>query len=111
MTEARHPAAGSSGSGSVLIAYRGSARGLADRLGAAGALGARDVIVDFGETETLSSVALEALLRSGRELGARGGRLAVVSLRPSLRRLLRLTLLQCAFAVHTSVDAAFRSTA
>lgn len=111
MTEARHPVAGSPGSGSILIPYRGSDGLLADRLGAARDLGAHDLVVDFGETETLSSVALEALLRTGRELGARGGRLAVVCLRPSLRRLLRLTLLQRAFAVHSSVEAAFRHSA
>lgn len=108
MTEARHPVAGSPGSGSILIPYRGSDCLLADRLGAARDLGAQDLVVDFGETETLSSAALEALLRTGREVGARGGRLAVVCLRPSLRRLLRLTLLQRAFAVHSSVEAAFR---
>jgi anti-anti-sigma factor len=111
VTEARHPVAGSSGSGSVLIPYSGCDRALVDRLGAARDLGAQDLVVDFGETETLSSVGLEALLRTGRELGGRGGRLAVVCLRPSLRRLLRLTLLQRAFAVHSSVEAAFRNPA
>jgi anti-anti-sigma factor len=111
VTEARHPVAGSSGSGSILIPYRGSDCLLVDRLGAARELGAQDLVVDFGETETLGSVALEALLRTGRELGATGGRLAVVCLRPSLRRLLRLTLLQRTFAVHSSIDAAFRSPA
>ncbi len=111
MTEAHHPVAGSPGSGSILIPYRGSESLLADRLGAARDLGAQDLVVDFGETETLSSVGLEVLLRTGRELSARGGRLAVVCLRPSLRRLLRLTLLQRAFAVHSSIEAAFRNPA
>ena len=109
MTEARHPAGGSPGA--ILIRYSGSDCLLADRLGAARDLGVDDLVVDLGEAETLSSMAPETLLRTGRELGLRGGRLAVVCLRPSLRRLLRLTLLERAFGVHSSVEAAFLHTA
>lgn len=111
MTEARHPAGGSPGTGSVLIPYRGSERVLADRLAAARGLGAQELVVDLGETETLTSDALEALLRTGRELSATGGQLEVVCVRPSLRRLLRLTQLQRAFAVHSSLETAFRNPA
>ncbi|HET7743351.1 MAG TPA: STAS domain-containing protein [Gaiellaceae bacterium] len=111
MIEAHHPAPGSPGSASFVIPYRGSNGLLVDRLGAAQDLGARDLVVDLGDAETLSSATLEILLRTGRELRGRGGRLEVVSLRPSLRRLLRLTLLHRAFAVHTSLETALRQPA
>jgi len=107
VTEARH-ASGGSGHGSVVIPYGGSEGLLADRLTAARHLGADDLVVDLGDAETVDSTVLELLLRTARDLGATGGRLAVVSARPSLRRLLGLTLLHRAFGVHSTVDAAFR---
>jgi anti-sigma B factor antagonist len=111
VTEARHPAAGSPGQGSIVVSYRGSDGLFADRMDAARDLGAEDLVVDFGDVETLSVTVLEILVRNGRELRAEGGRLAVVCLHPSLRALLRCTLLDRVFPVHTSVESALRQPA
>jgi len=110
VTEARH-SSGGPGHGSIVIPYRGSGRLLADRLAAARHLGADELVVDLGQAETIDSTVLELLLRTAKDLRANGGRLAVVCARPSLRRLLGLTLLHRAFGVHPTVDAAFRHAA
>lgn len=109
MNEARHPAPSSLGSrGSIVISCAGSERTLAARIRAARDLGADDIVVDLGEAEMVGSATLSTLCRLGRELRGSGGRLAVVSVRPSLVRLLRLTLLHHAFAVYGSREAALR---
>ena len=94
--------------GSVVISCEGSEPTLAARVIAARRLGAEDIVVDLGETDMVESSTLSTLHGLGREMGAGGGRLAVVCLRPSLERLLRLTLLDHAFAVYGSREAALR---
>ena len=64
------------------------------------------VIVDLGERGDASSELLTVLHRTARQLRALGGRLAVVSSRPELRRLFDLTLLSQGFGVYASRDEA-----
>lgn len=109
MNEACHPAPASPGDrGSVVISCEGSERTLASRIRFARRLGADDIVVDLGETEMVGSSTLSMLYGLAREVGVRGGRVAVVCLRPSLERLLRMTLLDHAFAVYGSREAALR---
>jgi anti-anti-sigma factor len=67
------------------------------------------VIVDLGEREDVSSDLLAILHRTARQLRRLGGRLAVVTPRPDVRRLFDMTLLSQAFGVFPSRDEALRS--
>jgi anti-anti-sigma factor len=67
------------------------------------------VIVDLGERRDASSDLLMVLHRTARQLRMLGGRLAVVSTKPELRRLFDLTLLSQAFGVYASRDEALRT--
>ena len=67
------------------------------------------VVVDLGERGDASSELLTVLHRTARQLRMLGGRLAVVSTRPELRRLFDLTLLSQAFGVYASRDEALRT--
>jgi anti-anti-sigma factor len=109
VNEARHPAPASPGDrGAIFVPCGRSERTLADRLLAARNLGADDIVVDLGEAEMVGSSTLTTLCRLGRDLRASGGRLAVVCVRPTLVRFLRLTLLDRAFDVYGSREAALR---
>jgi anti-anti-sigma regulatory factor len=67
------------------------------------------VIVDLGERGDASSELLMVLHRTARQLRTLGGRLAVVSTKPELRRLFDLTLLSQGFGVYASRDDALRT--
>ena len=67
------------------------------------------VIVDLGERDDVSSDLLSILHRTGAQLRALGGKLAVVTPEPGLRRLFDVTLLSQAFGVFGSQDEALRS--
>jgi len=67
------------------------------------------VIVDLGERRDASSELLMVLHRAARQLRMLGGRLAVVSTKPELRRLFDLTLLSQGFSVYASRDEALRT--
>ena len=68
-----------------------------------------EVIVDLGERGDASSDLLTVLHRTARQLRTLGGRLAVVSTKPELRRLFDLTLLSQGFGVYASRDEALRT--
>jgi anti-anti-sigma regulatory factor len=74
-------------------------------------LGAGDVrvIVDLGERHDVSSDLLSILHRTATQLRVLGGKLAVVTPEPGLRRLFDVTLLSQAFGVFGSRDEALRS--
>jgi anti-anti-sigma factor len=67
------------------------------------------VIVDLGERRDVSSDHLSILHRTATQLRALGGKLAVVTPEPGLRRLFDVTLLSQAFVVFGSQDEALRS--
>lgn len=67
------------------------------------------VIVDLGERGDASSELLTVLHRTARQLRTLGGRLAVVSAKPELRRLFDVTLLSQGFGVYASRDEALRT--
>ena len=67
------------------------------------------VIVDLGERDDVSSDLLSILHRTATQLRALGGKLAVVTPEPGLRRLFDVTLLSQAFGVFGSQDEALRS--
>jgi anti-anti-sigma regulatory factor len=75
------------------------------------AIGSGDVgvIVDLGEQGDASSDLLTVLHRTARQLRLLGGRLAVVSAKPELRRLFDVTLLSQGFGVYASRDDALSS--
>jgi hypothetical protein len=62
-------------------------------------MGNMSVVVDLGDRRGACSHLLDVLLRAGQRLRERGGRLAVASSDPGLRRLLDVTLLSQAFTV------------
>jgi anti-anti-sigma factor len=62
-------------------------------------MGNTSLVVDLGDRRGACSVLLGVLLGAGRRLRERGGRLAVASSDPGLRRLLDVTLLSQAFTV------------
>jgi anti-anti-sigma factor len=62
-------------------------------------MGNTSVVVDLGDRRGVCAALLRVLLRAGRRLRAQGGRLAVASSDPGLRRLLDVTLLSQAFTV------------
>jgi anti-anti-sigma factor len=93
----------------VVEMQRGSTKDLARLLRTAMRIGDLGVIVDLGERGDASSELLTVLHRTARQLRALGGRLAVVSAKPELRRLLDLTLLSQGFAVYASRDEALRT--
>jgi anti-anti-sigma regulatory factor len=76
-----------------------------------GTLGAGDVrvIVDLGERQDMSSDLLSILHRTATQLRVLGGKLAVVTPEPCLRRLFDVTLLSQGFGVFGSRDEALRS--
>ncbi|HSF61158.1 MAG TPA: STAS domain-containing protein [Gaiellaceae bacterium] len=62
-------------------------------------MGSTSLVVDLGDRPGACSALLGVLLRAGRRLRERGGRLAVASSDPGLRRLFDVTLLSQAFTV------------
>ena len=67
------------------------------------------VIVDLGERDDVLSDLLSILHRTAKQLRVLGGKLAVVTPEPGLRRLFDVTLLSEAFGVLGSRDEALRS--
>jgi anti-anti-sigma factor len=61
--------------------------------------GSTSLVVDLGDQGGACAALLGVLLRAGRRLKEQGGRLAVASGDPGLRRLFELTLLSQAFTV------------
>lgn len=64
------------------------------------------VVVDLADRPMLSAAALTSLRRLGTSLRARGGGLTVRTSRPSLARLMEITLLSSSFSVELTVDPA-----
>lgn len=62
-------------------------------------MGNTSLVVDLGDQRGTCAALLGVLLRAGRRLRERGGRLAVACKDPGLRRLLDRTLLSEAFVV------------
>jgi anti-anti-sigma factor len=93
----------------VVELERASTPDLARLLRTAIGTGDIGVIVDLGERGDASSELLLVLHRTARQLRTLGGRLAVVSTKPELRRLFDLTLLSQAFGVYASRDEALRT--
>ena len=88
---------------------RDSTGDLARVLGSTVRAGDVSVIVDLGEREDAPSELLAVLHRTAGQLRGLGGRLAVVTAQPDLRRLFDVTLLSQAFAVFASRDEALRT--
>jgi anti-anti-sigma factor len=93
----------------VVEVQRASTLDLARMLRTAIATGDIGVIVDLGERGDVSSDLLTVLHRTARHLRTLGGRLAVVSTRPELRRLFDVTLLSQGFGVYASRDEALQN--
>jgi len=102
---------GDAGTSAVVVVEmeRASTGDLASLLRAAIRTGDIGVIVDLGERGDASSELLTVLHRTARHLRTLGGRLAVVSTKPELRRLFDLTLLSQGFGVYASRDEALRN--
>ena len=99
---------GVDGSAIVLVEMsRASTYDLARLLGSAIGAGGASVIVDLGECDDAPSDLLTVLHRAAKQLRRLGGRLAVVTSQPDVRRLLDVTLLSQAFGVFASRDEAF----
>jgi anti-anti-sigma regulatory factor len=94
----------------VVVEVRRDSTGGLDRV-LRGTVNAGDVrvIVDLGEREDVPSDLLTILHRTATQLRRLGGRLAVVTPQPDVRRLFDVTLLSQAFGVFTSRDEALRS--
>jgi anti-anti-sigma factor len=86
---------------------RGSTLDLARVLGSTVGAGGASVIVDLGECDDAPSDLLTVLHRAAKQLRRLGGRLAVVTSQPDVRRLFDVTLLSHAFGVFASRDEAF----
>jgi anti-anti-sigma factor len=93
----------------VVDVRRDLPRDLARVLGETVTAGDVRVIVDLGEREDVPSDLLTILHGTATQLRRLGGRLAVVTPQPQVRRLFDLTLLSQAFGVFTSRDEALRS--
>jgi anti-anti-sigma factor len=93
----------------VVELKRASTTDLAHLLRTAIGPGDIGVIVDLGEEGDASSELLTVLHGTARQLRALGGRLAVVSAKPELRRLFDVTLLSQGFGVYASRDDALSS--
>lgn len=96
------------GGTTVVIACPMSDRDLAQQIATSVELGARHVIVDLGDAETVDSSTLTLLRRIAGRLRLAEGRLSVVCPHPALASLLHLTLLSHSFSVFGSLDAALR---
>jgi anti-anti-sigma factor len=98
------------GTSAVVVALeRASTLDLARLLRMAIRTGDIGVIVDLGARGDASSELLSVLHRTARQLRTLGGRLAVVSTKPDLRRLFDVTLLSQGFGVYASRDEALRN--
>jgi anti-sigma B factor antagonist len=62
-------------------------------------MGSTSLVVDLGDQRGVCASLLGVLLRAGRRLREKGGRLAVATSDPGLRQLFDLTLLSQAFTV------------
>jgi anti-anti-sigma factor len=93
----------------VVEMQRASTTDLAHLLRTAVGSGDVGVIVDLGERGDASSELLTVLHRAARQLRTLGGRLAVVCVKPELRRLFDVTLLSQGFGVYASRDEALRT--
>jgi anti-anti-sigma factor len=82
-------------SSNVVIQLRGNdaSESLARCIGLAIEAGERSIVVDLGDAETASASLLAVLHGAARRVRERGGRFAVVSRHPGLRRLLDMTCL------------------
>ena len=69
-------------------------------------MGNTSLVVDLGDQRGACVALLGGLLRAGRRLREQGGRLAVASSDPGLRRLLDRTLLSQAFTVFETCEEA-----
>ena len=69
-------------------------------------LGARRVVVDLAKVTFIDSTALGVLIAVGKELRAGEGSLAIVCQNGNVRRILELTGLDAAFAVHGTLSGA-----
>ena len=67
-----------------------NAPNLAAALDAAVSAGHREIVVDLGETDYVSSAGLEVLARASERLAALGGRLVLAAARPPVRIALEL---------------------
>jgi anti-anti-sigma factor len=92
----------------VVDVQRDSTHDLARVLGETVNAGDVRVIVDLGERDDVPSDLLTILHSTATQLRRLGGRLAVVTPQPHVRRLFDLTLLSQAFGVFTSRDEALR---
>jgi anti-sigma B factor antagonist len=79
---------------------------LRERLTAAIDGGAQELVLDLSATTFLDSMALGVMLGAMKRLRARGGRLRLVVVRPEIRRIFEITLLDRAFPLHPDRDAA-----
>jgi anti-sigma B factor antagonist len=79
---------------------------LTARLDALGPADMRDLILDLDRVEYISAAGLRALLHLRHRVESRGGRLCLVSRRPQILRLMRVTdldkVLPIADSVHTA---------
>lgn len=73
---------------------------LRDRITAAIADGADELVLDLSETTFVDSMTLGVLLGALKRLRARGGQLRLVVARPDVRRIFEITLLDRVFPIH-----------
>jgi anti-anti-sigma regulatory factor len=97
--EVCHETEGRTSATVVIEMKRASTHDLARLLGTAVGTGNVCVVVDLGERKDATSELLTVLHRTARHLRRLGGRLAVVTAQPELRRLFDVTLLSQAFGV------------
>ncbi|GIW86507.1 MAG: hypothetical protein KatS3mg108_0831 [Isosphaeraceae bacterium] len=68
--------------------------------------GHRDLLLDFGAVEFLSSAALSRLIQIKKKLSGVGGRLRLCAMEPDLREVFRITRLDTVFEILRDAESA-----
>ncbi len=79
---------------------------LKDVLGQAIALGGKRIVVDMTATRFIDSTTLGVILGASKRLRLDGGEIVLVIDHPSIRKIFEITLLDRAFAIYETRDAA-----
>lgn len=106
MIEIREERASASGPAVIISCAAGGAGAVARCVELALRLGHSRLVVDLGRRDDADADVLGALRRSARRMREAGGRLAVVSADPGVRRLLEITLLGHDFPVYATREEA-----
>jgi anti-sigma B factor antagonist len=66
----------------------------------------KDLLLDFGRVDFLSSAALSSLIRLKKKTAAVGGRLRLCAIEPDLLEVFRITRLDTVFEIHKDAESA-----